>query len=528
MMRHSCLSQRLLVPGLLVALLASAGCSIGPASPTPEPKGGGGEFRVVMAGEPISLNPDLRADDAAFVVAQNVYNKLVTLDADYRVIPDLARAWEVSADGLTYTFRLATGVLWHDGQPFTSADAKWTLQAIADSKGVAASTAAMIASIDTPDAATLVVKLKDTWAPFIPNLAWYGTFILPRHLYEGADWTQNPANQKPVGTGPFKFVEWLKGDRVTLSANTSYFRQGPYMDKVSLLFLKDPSAAFIPLLASGEVDFSQARPAFDRLAELQRASGVKVQTFAHPARYYLGFNVRRKPFDDVRVRQALNAALNRNEIVEKALQGYGAPGVGFYTPALAWAYNAQARVPVFDTAAAERLLDEAGLPRGAAGVRLRVALLAPDLSPYKEIGQAVQSQLNAVGLTVDLQIVSTSDWTRRAYTDLDFDMALNNGSWGPDPENLALRAGSKGAGNFMGYASAEFDAAVAEGGRLVQTSDRARAYGKAQEILARDLPIAPLAEYVQILTYRANITGLPQMEARGLVTFNDFSLVRRR
>ena len=92
MMRHSCLSQRLLVPGLLVALLASAGCSIGPASPTPEPKGGGGEFRVVMAGEPISLNPDLRADDAAFVVAQNVYNKLVTLDADYRVIPDLARA----------------------------------------------------------------------------------------------------------------------------------------------------------------------------------------------------------------------------------------------------------------------------------------------------------------------------------------------------------------------------------------------------------------------------------------------------
>jgi peptide/nickel transport system substrate-binding protein len=251
-----------------------------------------------------------------------------------------------------------------------------------------------------------------------------------------------------------------------------------------------------------------------------------VQTFPHPARFYAGFNLRRRPFDDLRVRQAINMAINRTELVNRALLGYGAPGLGFYTPLIAWAYNAKAQVPAFDAASAERLLDEAGMPRGADGVRLKLALVTLNFSPFKEIAEALKEQLRGVGLEVEVVPLTPADWNKRIFQEHDFDLALTDGTHGPDPDNLDFRFGSKGLYNFTGYASAEFDAAVAEGARPTKSQERAQAYFRAQEILARDLPLAPLTENVQFIITRDNVTGLPQTEARGLVTFNDFSLVR--
>jgi peptide/nickel transport system substrate-binding protein len=511
----------------LLFALALAVCLSACAAPAkPEAKGGGGEFRVVLASEPQSLNPDLRVDDAAFTVAQSLYNKLVTLDADYRVIPDLAEKWEVSDDGLLYTFHLAKNVKWHDGQPLSSADVKWTFETLARDKGVAQETAAKVADIQTPDATTVVMRLKEPWSPFIPTVAWYGAFILPKHIYEGSDWTQNPANDKPVGTGPFKFVEWVKGDHITLAAYKDYFRRGPFLDQITYRLFKDPSAMALDLLPKGEVEYTLARPAFERIPELKRAAGIKVQTFPHPARYYIGFNLRRKPWDDLRVRQAVNMAINRSILVERALLGYGSPGLGLYTPAVDWAFNAKAQAPAFDAAGAEMLLDQAGLIRGPDGTRCKLTLVTANASPYKDVAQAAQEQLRAVGFEAELVLLTPPDYTKRVNQEQNFDLALTDGSWGPDPENLNTRFGSNGANQFMGYASAEFDAAVAQGARQTKLADRAQAYFRAQEILARDLPLAPLAEYAQLLVYRDTVTGLPQMEARGLVTFNDYSLVR--
>ena len=242
-MRHfprfgSSMCRLLIVLVCCAAFLALAACAT-PAptpTPTPEPKGGGGEFRVVLNADPQSLNPNLRTDDNAFAVSQSLYNKLVTLDADYRVISDLATRWDISTDGLSYTFYLAKNVQWHDGQPFTSADVKWTFEMIAREKGYAKELANRIASIETPDATTVVMRLKGSYAPFVSTLAWYGTFILPKHIYEGSDWTKNPANEKPVGTGPFKFVEWVKGDHIAAVVNKEYFKRGPFLDQVTWRF----------------------------------------------------------------------------------------------------------------------------------------------------------------------------------------------------------------------------------------------------------------------------------------------------
>jgi peptide/nickel transport system substrate-binding protein len=369
------------------------------------------------------------------------------------------------------------------------------------------------------------MRLKESWSPFLQSLAWYGTFILPKHIYSEGDWSKNPANEKPIGSGAFKFVEWVKGERIVLAANPNYFGRGPFLDRLTFRVLKDPSTG-VDLLLKGEVDFILPRPAAERIPEIQKTPGILVKTFAHTARYYVGFNLRRKPFDDVRVRQAINQAINRPLLVDRALLGYGAPASGFYTPAVPWAYNPASRVPAFDLAAAEKLLDQAGLPRGANGTRVTVTFLTFTPSPFKEIAETLREQLRAVGIIANVELLAPADWTKRVFEIKDFDLGMTDGTWGPDPDNLVLRFGSKGSNQFMGYASAEFDAAVAEGARLTQLEERAQAYFRAQEILARDLPLAPLVENVQFIITRDNISGMPLLEARGLVTFNDYRLVR--
>lgn len=147
----------------------------------PEAKGGGGSLHVALTGEPGSLNSDLRSGPAN-TVACRVYNKLIAPDAGFRVIPDLANKWDVSADGVTYTFHLVKNVFWHDGRRLTSADVKWTYETIASMKGAAQDAASHVTSLLTPGTTTVVMKLARPWAPFIPSIAWFGTLILPKHL----------------------------------------------------------------------------------------------------------------------------------------------------------------------------------------------------------------------------------------------------------------------------------------------------------------------------------------------------------
>ncbi len=507
-----------------LAVIGCVACVPAAPTPTPDPKGGGGEFRVVLVAEPASLNPDLRSDDPAFTLAQNLYNKLATLDADYRVIPDLATRWDVSGDGLTYTFYFAQNVKWHDGKPFTSADVKWTLETIAREKGVAQEVANRVASIETPDATRVVMRLKEPYAAFIPMLAWFGTFILPKHIYEGTDWTKNPANEKPIGTGPFKFVEWVKGDHITAVANKEYFKRGPFLDQVTWRFQTSSSPA-PDMVVKGEADYAQPPPR-ERVAELQKTPGVVIKTYASTNRYYLAFNLRRKPLDDVRVRQAISKALDRSAILSRAFAGLGTPGIGLYTPGIPWAYNPNARAPEFDRAGAEQLLEDAGVKRDSNGIRFKVDLVATNVSPFKETTSIVQEQLRAVGIEASIVLLPPAETDNRVYRTRDFGLWINDGSHGPDPENLVIRFGSASDYAPTGYASAEFDAAMAEGARQAQVADRAKAYFRAQEILARDLPLAPLVDPAYIVLSRDNVTGLGYTEARGLVTFQDYSLVR--
>ncbi len=497
---------------LVVALLLT-GCRARENSPPLDDRPRGGELRVLLPFEPRSLDPNSTRDEAAVVLASNLFNKLVAFDAESRLYPDLAESWVVGEGGLTYTFKLRRGVHWHDGRPFTAADVRFTFERPAGRSGLAAEAFRRIERIETPDDATVVIRLGEPWAPFLSTLAWYGTFILPRHDPEGI------ADGRPVGTGPFRLGAWSPGERLELTANRRYFRPGPWLDRIVYTFGAD-SGRVPELLLAGSIDYSLVRPPFEAVARLERAPGIRVVLSPADSRTLCAFNLRRPPLADRRVREAINRAIDRQEILDRALHGFGAPAFGFYTPAVGWAYNGGAHVPAYDPARARALLAEAGL-RG-----LQLDLLALPISPMPETAQVLTRQLAAVGIAVRTVLLPLDQLLERTVGLHDFDLALMGGSQGPDPENLNLRFGSRGRLQFMGYESPRLDASLAEGARTVDLAERARAYFRAQEILAQDLPVAPLFEGVHLAIFRRRVHGLPQVEARGLVPADDYSLVR--
>lgn len=500
----------------------------------PEPsllqtKGGGGDFRVLLPAEPVSLDPNSSRDEIALLIAPNLYSRLVMLDFEARLHPDLAERWEVSPDGRRYTFHLRRGVRWHDGHPFRAGDVRWTLESLArrDVPSFAAEAIRRVARVETPDEQTVIVHLTEPWAPFLSTIAEIGIYILP----QPAQGSRRKLAGRPApadiaaGTGPFQLAEWVPGERIVLTANRSFFRPGPFLDRVIYTFEPDPDRG-PELMLSGKVDYVLARPSIELLPRLTRDERLKVAISPSDGRYYLAFNLRRKPFDDPRVREAVNRALDRPALLERALHGYGAPGYGFYTPAVAWAYDPNAQAPELDRERARALLDAAGLRPDGRGVRLETQLLCPSLGAFRDLVREVVDQLREVGIAARLETVDIRQWMERATQRHDFDLSIFGGSHGPDPENLNVRFGSRGAAQIMGYSSPELDAALGEGARTVDLGQRARAYFRVQEILARDLPIAPLAESVHVTLCRREVLGLPRMEARGLVPEGELSLVR--
>ncbi|MES1242276.1 MAG: ABC transporter substrate-binding protein [Acidobacteriota bacterium] len=502
----------MLLAALLPISLLVGACQPREPSPVFPNQARGGELRVLLPGEPRGFDPNAGGDEVFLILAPNLYNPLIALDVDGRLLPDLAKSWEVSDGGRTYIFHLREGVVWHDGKPFRSDDVRFTYERLKAHPSLAEEAFRRIERIETPDDLTVVVRLTEPWAPFLPTLAWNGTYILPKHI---------PPGGPPVGTGPFRFGGQVRGRRVVLVANPRFHRPGPFLDRVIYRPVAD-SARAADAIVRGEADTTITRVPYDRLFRLQRTPGVRVVTSPSSSRFYCAFNLTRPPLGDRRVREAINRALDRGEIVRRALFGYGAPGLGFYTPSVGWAYNGEAHVPPFDPERARSLIREAGARP--------VELLIIRLSPMTEMADLIREELGRVGLPVRIAEVPVSEWLDRIVRRRDYDMTIIAGMQGPDPENLRMRfgSGSVGGGGVPGYSSPELDAAVAAGAASVDLRERAQAYYRAQAVLARDLPIAPLAEAVHTTVFRANVRGLAHAEGRGLVPANDYSLVRVR
>ena len=361
--------------------------------------------------------------------------------------------------------------------------------------------------MDTPDDHTAVFRLSQP-APYLAT-KWssYESPIIPRHVFEGTDISANPATAAPVGTGPFRFKDWARGNHLILERNPDYWDVGkPYLDRIVFRFTPDASSRAAALEAN-EAQLGVLTPVpLSEMARLTATPGLMATTAGYDYMapvLLLQINVRRKPLDDRRVRQALAYAINRDALMRTVWFGFGKPATG-PVPSVVKAWYTTDGVPAypFDPKKAEALLDEAGLKRGADGKRFRMGLdpLAQG-SDFLRTGEFIRQQLGRVGVEVELRTGDYASYSRRLFTDYDFDTTVNYNGAFPDPSAGLQRiywskAAQRGVPSvaITGYADPDMDRDFEQGLNENDPAKRWALYADMQRRAMTDLPLIPLME----------------------------------
>jgi peptide/nickel transport system substrate-binding protein len=462
----------------------------------------GGILTVHMAQEQRILNPALRASTGVYVIASKIMEPLADLDQEGRPVPMLATSWEGTADGKTITVKLREGVTWHDGKPFTSADVQHTaMEMWKKHLNYGTTLHQFLDAVDTPDATTAIFRYSrpmpmDLFIRSMPDLG----YIAPKHVYQGTNPLENPANTAPIGTGPFKFVQYERGQFVIADRNPNYWRQGlPYLDRIVWRFITDKAAA-TAALESGQVLMSNysSIPIAD-LDRLKKDPRFEVSTRGNegqPFHNTIEFNHRRKELADVRVRRAIIHAIDTNFFAENFLYGFGKRGTGpipttskaFYTPG--------APDYPFDRKKAEALLDEAGYKRGPDGTRFSVRIVpAPWGEDVPLWATFMQQSLAPVGIKGEIINYDAAGYLSKVYRDNEFDISTGWHIYRADPAISTMvwyHSGSpKGTAftNQWGWASKEIDTMIDEAAFEIDPAKRQARYPEIVKALNTEAPI---------------------------------------
>lgn len=486
------------------------------AQPTPLR---GGTLVVGIEQLPGHLNPAITTDGAVHAVADSIFSGLIRLDDQATPLPDLAVGWEVSPDARTYTFHLREGVRWHDGTPFTAADVKFTFEHAlllyhARTRG---GLEALLDGIETPDEHTVTFRFRQPYAALLQRLDGTEAPILPQHVYgQVPDLQRAPQNLHPIGTGPFRFVEYVADDRVVLERFADYFQPGlPYLDRLVFRAIPDANTRLLAL-ERGEIDVVTGVPG----SELERLASdpeLAVQTTnSGPGGGFcvmtVAFNLQRSQFQDVRVRQALAHAVDRGQLLEQVLFGNGQVATGPISSKLVSVYSDDVPIAGYDPELSETLLDEAGYPRGADGVRFDATFL--HFPTFAKYGEVLRQQLASVGVRLELVALDRAAFVTRVFEHREFDTAIISYCNNTDPSiGVARTVVSSNIGNVpfsnaAAYANPEIDLLFQQASEEADPGTRAELYRRAQRILVVDAPYLWLVETRMATAYRAQVRGL--------------------
>ncbi|HEY4065638.1 MAG TPA: ABC transporter substrate-binding protein [Burkholderiaceae bacterium] len=466
----------------------------------------GGTLVIAMSADPASLNPDLSTGVTDHTAGELIYEGLTEPNDDFTMAPALAKSWKISPDGLTYAFTLIEAK-WHDGKPFTSADVKYTLDEVASKYAAKfAAAAALIKRVDAPDPRSVVITLSKPYAPLLFSLsAFGGAAILPRHLFEGTNPLNNPATlTTPVGTGPFKLKSWQRGDRLTLERNPDYWRGNgrPYLDQIVLRIIPDGSTRVLAMQA-GEVDYSYFYfypPS--RLKEAQDDPHLQLRDQAVPEDKVLIINTRNKPFQDVRVRQALTHAINREYIEKVVYRGLSRTMKNHMDSRLKWAFDPSIDLDTMypvDIPAAKKLLADAGLNTDDHPLEVRLVYDSTDVD-FGRLAEVLSAMWRKIGVKVVFVSVPRNVMLEKIFTNWDFDVTIQAYTTSGDPALGVSRLYTTSAiqkrpfMNASGYSNPEVDKLFDDAASTAGFEARGVLYKAAARILARDLPVIPIWE----------------------------------
>ncbi|MCK7510956.1 MAG: peptide-binding protein [Desulfobacterales bacterium] len=508
---------------LLLMVLLLAACDKSPQTENARPKADKppayGDILVRGdIGDASNLIPLLASDSASHSVAGMVFNGLVKYDKDMNIVGDLAESWDVTQNGLVITFHLRKGVQWHDGKPFTAADVLYTYQVTTDPKTPTAYAGDFlkIKKAEALDDYTFRVTYDK---PFAPALISWASAILPRHLLAGKDITKSPLARHPIGTGPYKFKEWVAGQKIVLVSNENYFEGRPYIDGRVTRIIPDTATMFLELRAQnigmmGLTPLQYTRQTDNNLFK-ENFNKYRYLSFAYT---YLGYNLKNPLFTDKRVRQAISYAVNKDEIISGVLLGLGKPATGPYKHGT-WAYNDKVKIYNYDPAKARELLKQAGLTDAN-----NDGVLEKDGKPFEfeiltnqgnetrqKCAEIIQRQLKEVGISVKIRIVEWSAFVTDFINKRRFDAVILGWTIPLDPDAYDVWHSSKTSPeelNFVSYKNPEADEMLEKGRSTFNQAERKKYYDRFQEILVEDQPYTFLYVPEELIIISNRIRGV--------------------
>jgi peptide/nickel transport system substrate-binding protein len=465
-----------------------------------QPAPAAGRIIIATQLEPPTLDPTLSAAVAITEILDgNVYEGLVQFGADGVVLPKLATSWEISPDGLTYTFHLVANARFQDGTLFDSSVAKFTLDRIFGPQSVHPQKAryAAIRSVEAIDPLTLRVSLSRRSGGLLQYLA-FGSAVMfsPQSVKDNA--------VHPVGTGPYRFLRWRRGDSVTLERNPDYRGEPVSLDQVTFKFISDPTAAYAALLA-GDIDAFANYPAPESFAQFAADPRFKVFKGTTEMEVVLSMNERVAPFDNVLVRRAISHGLDRRAIIDGAMFGYGTP-IGSHFPPGNPAYVDLTGEYPHDIAKAKALLAQAGYPQG-----FSMTLKLPPPSYARRGGEIVAAQLAQIGIHLRIENLEWAQWLDQVYTRHDYDMSMVGHA---EPLDYDIYAREN---YYFGYSNPDFNALIAELDDSVDPQRRLSLLHQIQHKLADDAVNGFLFQYPRLDIWSAHITGISFNNTLGVI-----------
>ena len=449
------------------------------------------DITLAMQLEPPHLDPTSAAAGAIdSVLYSNVFEGLTRFMGDGAIVPGLASSWEISSDGTVYTFTLRDGVTFHDGTTMDAEDVKFSLDRARaeDSVNAQKGLFAGITAVDVVDAGTVKVTLAEPNGMFLFNMAWGDAVIVAPESIENI-------KQMPIGTGPFKFVEWVQGDRIVIERRDDYWGAAPALEKATFKFISDPTAAFAAVMAE-DVDVFSGFPAPENLPQFEADPRFQVLVGSTEGETILSTNNKMPPFDNVKVRQAVAHAIDRQAIIDGAMFGYGTP-IGTHFAPHNPAYVDLTGQSAYDPAKAKALLAEAGFADG-----FETTLHLPPPSYARRGGEIIAAQLAEVGIKAEITNVEWAQWLETVFRGKNFGLTIVSHT---EPMDIGIYANPE---YYFQYDNADFQTLMTDLNGTTDPEMRAEMLGKAQRMIADDAVNGYLFQLAALTVAKAGVKGL--------------------
>ena len=462
----------------------------------------GGSLVNAMIGEPSNLIAMIAGDSASSAIAGNIFNSLIKYDEKLNHAPELAEKWEISADQKTITFTLKDNLVWADGTPLTSEDVLFTWKLVTDpnTRTPYASDYLLVKKASTPDKNTFEVTYEETYAPAIDT--WASLHILPKHLLKDEDINNTYFSRKPTGSSYYQLDKWVSGQQVSLKSNINSSQGLPQIEQLISRIIPDTSSQFLELSADN-IDLMSINPIqYQRVFPARKDMLEKINLYKELGNgyTYLGFNLKKAPFNNINVRQAINYAIDKDEVIKGVLLGLGEPIASPYKPGTRW-NNPNLKSYPYDPNKALKLLTKAGYKKNQEGFFekngkvLAFEILTNQNKQREMTAVLVQRRLREIGIDVTIRVLEWASFINQYIRTGDFNAVVLGWSLSLDPDQFNIwHSSQQGPGqfNFVGYENAEVDKLLEKGRKELDINKRELIYHKFSEQLLNDSPIVYL------------------------------------